>query len=155
MNWRTAHIPIATMAGTQSGKRNRMTSTRFVGNITRYAPRTPEIAPDAPSVGITESGSTRICAKLAITPGDEVEDEEQPVADAVLDVVAEDPQEEHVAGEVEPAAVHEHAPEQGQLDRRRPGLLRNRDGLPVDRDRLRLVRSMPVVISAGTARSRR
>ena len=61
-------MPMATMAGTGIGKRNRKTVTRFVGNMTRYAPRTPEIAPDAPSVGMTESVSIRIWAKLAITP---------------------------------------------------------------------------------------
>ena len=34
--------------------------------------------------------------------------------EAVLDVVAEDPQVEHVAAEVQPAAVHEHGGENGR-----------------------------------------
>ena len=68
--------------------------------------------------------------------GGNVEERVGQVADAVLDVVAEDPQEEHVAGEVEPAAVHEDAREERQPDRRRPRLLGHLDGLAIDRDRL-------------------
>ena len=68
MNWSTAHMPIATTAGTGTRNRNRKTMTRFVGNMTRYAPSTPEMAPDAPRVGMIESGSVRICAKLAMMP---------------------------------------------------------------------------------------
>ena len=60
------------------------------------------------------------------------------MADAVLDVVAEDPQEEQVAGDVEPSAVHEHARQERQPDRAGPGLLRDGDGLAADLDRLRL-----------------
>ena len=56
----------------------------------------------------------------------------------MLDVVAEDPQEQHVAGEMEQPAVHEHAREQRQPDRVRPGFLRHDDGLAVDRDGLRV-----------------
>ena len=56
------------IAGTCIGKRSMSTVTRFVGNMTRYAPSTPEMAPEAPSVGITEPVSTRICAKLAMRP---------------------------------------------------------------------------------------
>ena len=33
------------------------------------------------------------------------------MAEAVLDVVAEDPQEQHVAEEMQPAAMHEHGGE--------------------------------------------
>ena len=36
------------------------------------------------------------------------------MAEAVLDVVAEDPQEHHVADEMEPAAMHEHGSEDGE-----------------------------------------
>ena len=39
---------------------------------------------------------------------EEVEDEVAEPAERVLDVVAEDPEEEHVAEQVRPAAVHEH-----------------------------------------------
>ena len=44
-------------------------------------------------------------------PADEVEQQERDRAEAVLDVVAEDPQEQHVAEQVQPAAVQEHARE--------------------------------------------
>ena len=54
--------------------------------------------------------------------GDEVEDEEAPVPESVFDVVAEDPQVEHVAGDVEQAAVHEHRGEDRRERRRKiPG----------------------------------
>ena len=46
---------------------------------------------------------------------DQIEDEEADVPHRVLDVVAEDPQEQHVAAEVQPAAVQEHRGDQGQL----------------------------------------
>ena len=39
-------------------------------------------------------------------------------AHRVLDVVAEDPQEQHVAAEVQQPAVHEHRGEDGQPRRR-------------------------------------
>ena len=42
-------------------------------------------------------------------PAHEVEQEEREPPDPVLDVVAEDPQEQHVAEQVQPAAVQEHA----------------------------------------------
>jgi len=43
----------------------------------------------------------------------DVEDEIAEVVEAVLDVVAEDPEVEHVAAEVQPAAVHKHRGENG------------------------------------------
>ena len=43
--------------------------------------------------------------------GQEIESEETPVPEGVLDVVAEDPQVEHVAGDVEQPAVHKHGRE--------------------------------------------
>ena len=45
---------------------------------------------------------------------EEVEEEEADLAERVLDVVAEDPEEEHVAEQVHPAAVQEHRRERGQ-----------------------------------------
>jgi hypothetical protein len=59
------------------------------------------------------------------------------VTDAVLDVVAEDPQEEHVPAEMQPVTVHEDAAEQRQPDRNGSGLLRHFEWLAVDVDRLR------------------
>ncbi len=53
--------------------------------------------------------------------GGEIEDGEAQMAETVLDVVAEDPEEEHVAEEVRPAAMEEHR-EDGALDpRHQPG----------------------------------
>src|SRR4029450_9720056 len=46
-------------------------------------------------------------------PGQHVEEDEQGPAEGVLDVVAEDPEEQHVAGDVEEPSVHEHRGEQG------------------------------------------
>jgi hypothetical protein len=45
--------------------------------------------------------------------GQEIEDQEVDVAELVLDIVAEDPQEQHVAEEMKPASVHEHGGEDG------------------------------------------
>jgi len=38
------------------------------GNSIRYAPSTPEMAPDAPIAGISLDGSDIICAKPATSP---------------------------------------------------------------------------------------
>ena len=48
---------------------------------------------------------------------DQVEDEEPEAAHGVLDVVAEDPEEQHVEDDVQPAAVHEHAGKRRQPPR--------------------------------------
>ena len=54
----------------------------------------------------------------ASAPPDQVERQEAGPAEAILDVVAEDPQVEHVAEQVEPAAVQELAGHQRRrLDR--------------------------------------
>ncbi len=45
---------------------------------------------------------------------DQVEKEVSEVAKEVLDVVAEDPEEKHVAGDVKPAEMEEHAGYQGK-----------------------------------------
>ena len=52
-------------------------------------------------------------------PGGEIEQRESAVAQVVLDVVAEDPQEQHVAEQVHQAAVHEHRDQQCEVDRAR------------------------------------
>ncbi len=62
----------------------------------------------------------------------------------MLDVVAEDPQEEHVAAQVEQAAVHEDAGEQGEPDRVWTGLLRDLDGSAADGDLRRFDQVDPV-----------
>ncbi len=67
------------------------------------------MAPEAPTVGTTESGLVYQWTAPAIRPHDQVEQGESERAHAVLDVVAEDPQRPHVADDVRPAAVEEHA----------------------------------------------
>ena len=54
------------------------------------------------------------CSASAATPAEQVEEHELHRAHGVLDVVAEDPQEQHVAAEVQQAAVHEHGGEDRQ-----------------------------------------
>jgi hypothetical protein len=49
----------------------------------------------------------------------QVEDQILHVAQTILDVVAEDPEEEHVAGDVREAAVHEHRREEREVNRTR------------------------------------
>ena len=87
-------------------------STFARGRSRKYAPRTPEIAPDAPRFGMpAESGAVQsVIDRLEGgrgVAGEQIEDEVAHAAERVLDVVAEDPEEEHVAGEVDEAAVHE------------------------------------------------
>jgi hypothetical protein len=50
---------------------------------------------------------------------DQVEDEEANVPDRLLDVVAEDPEEQHVAAEMRPAAMQEHRREERRPERQR------------------------------------
>ena len=71
------------------------------------------MAPLAPIVGIVEAGFMHTCASAAAAPQSKIEHDEAPVAEAIFDVVAEDPQEEHVPEEVQPAAVQEHRREDG------------------------------------------
>ena len=44
------------------------TSTFALGNISRYAPITPLIAPDAPTIGTADDGSAATCASAAASP---------------------------------------------------------------------------------------
>src|SRR5438094_7802328 len=63
-------------------------------------------------------------------PGGEVPEQEPDPAERILDVVAEDPEEEHVAEDVEPACVHEHRRERALP----PGQVMAED-VPADLDR--------------------
>ena len=64
---------------------------------------------------------TIVCVAVATSPADDVEGEVADAAHGVLDVVAEDPEEEHVAEQVIPTAVQEHRRERGD-DPARPEL---------------------------------
>ena len=67
------------------------------------------MAPDAPIVGIVDVGSIATWVEAGDDAADQVEQQEADPPEAVLDVVAEDPQEQQVAQEVQPAAVQELA----------------------------------------------
>ena len=71
------------------------------------------MAPDAPTIGTSDVGSVSVCAAAAQTPPEQIKGEVAPVPHRVLDVVAEDPEKEHVPEQVAPARVHEHAGEHG------------------------------------------
>ena len=86
--------------------------TREWGNITKYAPSTPAMAPLAPIVG-WRSGDEALRQRRD-GAAHQVEDEVAPVPEPVFDVVAEDPQVEHVAEEVQPATVQEHRCEESR-----------------------------------------
>ena len=77
------------------------------------------MAPDAPIVGDRRGRVDGDLGQAGEGPAEQVEAEEPGPPEAVLDVVAEDPQVEHVAEQVEPAAVEELAGDE------RRGLLRD------------------------------
>src|SRR4029077_1854789 len=66
------HIAKYNIAG--SSKKNgtnstgNITTSRAVGNSNKYAPNTPAIAPEAPTVGTVASGWVRICVVAATIP---------------------------------------------------------------------------------------
>ena len=72
------------------------------------------MAPEAPTLGIVEPGLNVVLGERRRDAAEQIEDQELHVPEAVLDVVAEDPQVQHVAAEVQPAAVHEHGGENGR-----------------------------------------
>ncbi len=57
-------------------------------------------------------------ARQRYEAAEQIEDDELDLAHTVFDVVAEDPEEEHVAGQVQEPAVHEHRRERGDEHRR-------------------------------------
>ena len=78
------------------------------GYSTKYAPITPAIAPLAPTIGTTRIGLHDRLRERRGDAAQQVEHEEAAVAHPVLDVVAEDPEVQHVAADVQQAAVQEH-----------------------------------------------
>ena len=69
------------------------------------------MAPLAPIMGMVESGFGHACASTAGHAAQQVKNHEAHVPHGILDVVAEDPEVEHVAGKVHEAAVQEHGTE--------------------------------------------
>jgi len=53
-------------------------------------------------------------------PADQIEEEIREVAERILDVVAKDPEEEHVSAQVKPVAVEKHAGNQGRKATSKP-----------------------------------
>ena len=73
------------------------------------------------------------CAKVAAMPVSEIEEQELEPAETILDIVAEDPQEQHVAEQMHPAAVQEHRGEDGiGIGCRRIGEARRDEGKLLD-----------------------
>lgn len=52
----------------KNGNRKTKTRTRLCGNHAKYSPRTPEIAPDAPTDGIPEPQRSTVSPSVAATP---------------------------------------------------------------------------------------
>ena len=61
------------------------------------------MAPEAPIVGTVEVGSMATWVRRRDDPTDQVEGQERQPPEAVLDVVPEDPQEQHVPSDVDQA----------------------------------------------------
>ena len=131
--------------------------TRARGRSTKYAPRTPAIAPLAPMFGMLASVTLPAVSVIAglqrrrREARGEVPDEEAHLPERVLDVVAEDPEEEHVAEDVLPARVHEHRGEDALVPRQRMDRDRHRD-VARALDRARVVAVLEDVhVDAGAA----
>ena len=67
-NWMRIHRPSITKAGTATMPPRVKTRTLLRGKSRMYAPRTPLIAPEAPTVGTPECGADMMWAKAAATP---------------------------------------------------------------------------------------
>src|SRR5688500_14600843 len=110
-----------------------ITRARRCGCITRYAPITPEIAPDAPRLGMNGlspklnvdttwaiDASTPVAMQNAVgmrvqPTGPNVARRVADEPEIVLDVVTEDPQEQHAAEQVHQAAMHELRDQQREI----------------------------------------
>ena len=87
---RTTISARATRAAQTLKKMMKMKSIRMRTGNSRYAPMTPEMAPDAPTVGTGEAESIAMCAR-ANDSAQQVEGQERP-APCCLDAVPEDPE---------------------------------------------------------------
>jgi hypothetical protein len=61
-------MPIQMNAGIGMMKKKTQVKIGARGNMSMYAPKTPAIAPDAPTSGTAEPGKTNDCAYAAATP---------------------------------------------------------------------------------------
>ena len=84
-------------------------------------PAMPKMAPDAPSRGRVDRPASKVWNTVAARPRPEVGNQEPDPAESMLDVVAADPEKQHVAGEMEESGVQEHRGEERRQARlRRP-----------------------------------
>ena len=122
---------------------------RARGKKTMYAPRVAAIAPGRPDRRHRRRpASTATWARRRRHAAREVEQQERDAAEAVLDVVGEDPQVEQVAQQVQPPAVEELAGDE------RRGLLRQVVAAPPGRGQVGR-HDAPCVDERGRARPRR
>ena len=88
----------------------------------------PAIAPDAPRVGVTESGSMAIWASEPDQSASEIDDQVANRSQHLLDVVAHDPEIKHVSDQVHPAPVQKHRRQQRPAHGNRTGGVPEGDG---------------------------
>ena len=107
-----------TASSTHAGMVNRLmmimmiaiTSTRARGNSSRWPPITPAIAPEAPTIGTVVGRDDLPCRRRQ--PAGQIKDQKARMAHPVLEIVAEHPQEQHVAGDMHDARMQEHMRDQ-------------------------------------------
>ena len=102
------------------------------------------MAPLAPMVGRPTGGIDQHLADGGEDAAHQIKDDEAAVADAVLDVVAEDPQVPHVADHVRPAPVQEH-----RGDERRRAKMRRDDAVHLQEGRQDVGRQRHLVEPRG------
>ncbi len=79
------------------------------------------MAPEAPTSGVAASGALTAKTSAGNNAAGEIENQEADAAHRLFDVVAENPQEQHVAGNVQEAAVQEHVGEKRRVRRNAAG----------------------------------
>ena len=87
---------------------------RTDGHSTKYAPMTAAIAPDAPTIGTVELGPTGHVRRRRDRATNEIQQQISPPSLGRFHVVAEHPEEQHVAEQMRDAAVQEHRHEHGE-----------------------------------------
>ena len=125
-SWNRNQTPIATHAGIsvvplphQHAHASAWEEEQVASEHARDGPRRPEARHEHVAVG---RGRRDDVGERREDPADEIEGEVPQVPERVLDVVSEDPEIEHVSGDVGDAAVHEHGDQEGQVDGQRSGL---------------------------------
>ena len=81
----------------------------------------PATAPLAPISGSSEFGIIQEWSSAGEDPAHQIEHDEAHMAHGVLDIVAEHPEEQHVAEQMDPAAVQEHVGDQREALRHMKG----------------------------------